>query len=418
VQRQHELRAAGELAGDALAGVTDVVADTHISIVNRLVRHLPAAAPVATVHKAAAGLVYAGVSVGLRALAVGTAEVLARRGHPEAPAPSTTPGGRAVLPVINGFWGDHVEERHPMMAVPMAVRVDGHDVALEPALVAQLFPQATGRIVVFLHGLVESEDAWKLGYRPDDPDTVPYGQRLHDDLGFTPVYVRYNAGLRVSENGRRASDLLARLHASWPVPVEEIVLIGHSMGGLVSRSACHYGTTHAQPWVTNLTTVVTLGTPHLGAPLEQGAHVAHLVLRSLPETEPLSRILGRRSVGIKDLRYGHLVDEDWHGHDADEFLKDRSTEVPFVDHATYYFVAASLTRDLSHPAGHLLGDGMVRYPSASGRGRGREIPFEIDNGAHIGGLHHLSLLNHPAVYEQLRRWLGPRDAPSEDRPGD
>jgi len=410
VERQQELRAAGRLAGDALAGVTEVVADTHTSIVDRVVRHLPTAEPVATVHRAASGVLYAGVSVGLRALALGTAEVLARRSHPDAAAPSKTPGGRAVLPVINGFWGDHVEQRHPMMAVPMAVRVDGHDVALEPDLVAQLFPQATGRIVVFLHGLAESEDAWKLGWVHGDPQTTPYGQRLHDDLGFSPVYVRFNAGLRVSENGRRANDLMARLHAAWPVPVEQIVLIGHSMGGLVSRSACHYGKAHGAAWVSSLTTVITLGTPHLGAPLEQGAHVAHVVLRSLPETEPLSRILGRRSVGIKDLRYGHLVDEDWHGHDPDEFLKDRSTEVPFVDHATYYFVAASVTRDLQHPAGHLLGDGMVRYPSASGRSQGREIPFEIDNGVHIGGVHHLSLLNHPAVYEQLCRWLGPESA--------
>lgn len=68
-------------------------------------------------------------------------------------------------------------------------------------------------------------------------------------------------------------------------------------------------------------------------------------------------------------------------------------------------MAASLTRDVEHPAGQLLGDGLVRYPSASGAGRTRRIPFEIDNGAHLGGLDHLSLLNHPAVYARLRDWL-------------
>lgn len=164
------------------------------------------------------------------------------------------------------------------------------------------------------------------------------------------------------------------------------------MGGLVARSACHLGDVAQASWTPLVHAVVSLGTPHLGAPLEKSAHVADLLLRRLPETEPVGRLLATRSLGIKDLRYGALVEQDWAGHDPDELLRDRCTDVPFLPHAAYHWVAATLTRSPGHPAGRLLGDGMVRPPSAGGVGRSRRIPFETDHGAHVGGSGHLDLL--------------------------
>ena len=40
--------------------------------------------------------------------------------------------------------------------------------------------------------------------------------------GWTPVYVRYNTGRRISENGRSLAELLEETVADWPVDVEEI----------------------------------------------------------------------------------------------------------------------------------------------------------------------------------------------------
>jgi pimeloyl-ACP methyl ester carboxylesterase len=244
--------------------------------------------------------------------------------------------------------------------------------------------------VVFLHGLSLSEESWWRvagGRRP----ARSYGDRLGRDLGLTPVYVRYNTGLRISDNGRALSRLLDELTASWPVPVRSIALVGHSMGGLLARSACHCGNIDGAAWVPAVGTVVTLGTPHLGAPLEKGVHVTDWLLSRLPETAPLARPLQARSAGVRDLRLGSVAEED--------------AEVPFLDHATYYFVAAVVSRDPEHPAGRLLGDGLVRYPSASGQGRTRRVPFEIGNGARLCGVGHLALVNHPAVYRRLRAWL-------------
>jgi hypothetical protein len=85
---------------------------------------------------------------------------------------------------------------------------------------------------------------------------------------------------------------------------------------------------------------------------------------------------------------------------VDAFLANRCAEVPFLPHVTYYWVAASLTRDPSHPLGQLVGDGMVRYPSASA------VQGE---GLRVGGVSHLDLLNDDAVFEALSGWVTPAD---------
>ena len=150
--------------------------------------------------------------------------------------------------------------------------------------------------------------------------------------------------------------------ATWPVEVEQIALIGHSMGGLVARSACHHG----GDWTALVRHTVSLGTPHSGAPLEQAVHAMSAALHVVPETRPFARFLRRRSAGIRDLRRGSLVDEDWRDQDPDALRTKALREVPLLEDATHCFVAATVTRSPSHPVGRLLGDTLVLSPSASG----------------------------------------------------
>jgi pimeloyl-ACP methyl ester carboxylesterase len=264
----------------------------------------------------------------------------------------------------------------------------------------------TPRLGIFVHGLCETDDSWRVQPLSAEPwPHPPYGSRLGDELGYTPLYLRYNTGLRISDNGRRLSGLIERTVEGWTTDVEEIALVGHSMGGLVARSACHYGRADDATWADHVRHVFCLGSPHLGAPLEKAANAAGYALARVPETRPLAEIVNGRSVGIKDLRFGSCVEEDWCDCDPDEFLTDRCNEVPFLDCASYYFVAATLSCDPDAPLGAIIGDLLVRYASASGAGRNRRIPFELDNGRHLGGVNHFQLLNHPAVYEQIRVWL-------------
>jgi pimeloyl-ACP methyl ester carboxylesterase len=388
--RSAEIRALGDLAGELFAAAGTVVSDMHEAIAGRPFGALgPVARPVQVIHDGISEAVHTGVRGGLRAAASGGAYAASLHAGDDTPLASRL-GGSLALGALNGLYGDHLAATGSVLALPMTIRRDDD--------------AATPRIAVFVHGLCETDDAWRVLPPGDGPKRATYGDRLRDELGFSPLYVRYNSGLHVSDNGRRLAELLDELMLEWPVPVEEVVLIGHSMGGLVARSACHYAALERRAWREALRHVFCLGAPHLGADLEKGANVLGWALGRLPETGAFAKVVNARSAGIKDLRFGACVEEDWRDCDPDELLRDRCAEVPFLPDAGYYFIAASL-RD--GPLGSLLGDLLVRPPSASGRGssRGRRIEFEVDNGRELAGLTHLDLLNHPAVYAQLRTWI-------------
>jgi pimeloyl-ACP methyl ester carboxylesterase len=205
---------------------------------------------------------------------------------------------------------------------------------------------------------------------------------------------------------------MEQLVAAWPGGADGIALVGHSMGGLVARSACWHGAQDHAEWVRLVRQSVSLGTPHMGAPLEQAVHVLSAGLAALPETRPVANLLRRRSGGIRDLRQGSLVDEDSRDRDPDALRTAACAEVPLLEGATHCFVSATITRSDRHPLARLLGDTLVLVPSASGRSRTRRIPFDEEYGMHVGGATHFALLNHPAVYERLRDWLAAAPRPA------
>jgi pimeloyl-ACP methyl ester carboxylesterase len=403
--RKGEVRSLSEIAADSLAQPGVTAREVHSAVASRVFGMLgPLGAPVRVVHDGISNSAYHAIAAGLRTPLRAGGRVLARGADEGSAAIADSTPGALALGALNGIAGDRLAKDHPDLALDLTVRHRGRELPLDPEALAEAFPDATPRLAVFVHGLCETEDGWRRGSSDERP-ARSYGARLREDLGYSPVYVRYNTGLRVSDNGQELAAALDRALASWPVDVEEIALVGHSMGGLVARSACYYGERDERAWTGQVRHVFCLGTPHLGAPLEKAAHLASWTLSRLPESRPFADLfLNGRSVGIKDLRFGSLVEEDWSGEDPDEFLRHRCREVPFLPDATYCFIGATLTKR-PHGVGGLIGDLLVHYPSASGQGRGRRIPFEVDNGRHVGGVHHLQLLNHPAVYEQITEWL-------------
>ncbi|HHH11775.1 MAG TPA: alpha/beta fold hydrolase, partial [Sorangium sp.] len=313
----------------------------------------------------------------------------------------------SALALLNGAFGDHLERQHSALATPMTVRHQGKALSLNGSALAAALPHASGRLCLFIHGLACTE--WTFSYDAErlyaDP-CVNYGTLLARDLGMTPLYLRYNSGRHISHNGQQLARVLQQLVDHYPVPIDELVLIGHSMGGLLARSACYYGPHDG--WVKKLRRVICLGSPHLGAPLEQASHMLSLVLRSIDTmgTQIPGHILNARSSGIKDLRFGYILDEDWLGASA-EACDDRSRrDVPFVEHADYYFVAGTISEDPSSTMATLLGDVLVRPKSAAGVHQRplRSIPFAAERGATAAGLSHLRLANHPLVYQHMVRW--------------
>lgn len=394
-----EIRAVGELAGQALAGTGTLVRDVHAAIARRAFAAVgPSGEAARAVHDGITAAVYGGVRATLGALPRGAGAALARSAPADAPSLLDSPRGSLALAALNGAIGDALEQAGSELALAMTIRHRGADV--DPQFPA--VPGAGPRLAIFVHGLGETDMAWRLRAAAERPG---YGALLRRELGYTPLELRYNTGRHISENGRALADLLERLTAAWPTAVEEIVLVGHSMGGLVARSACHYADREGHGWTAVVRHVFCLGAPHLGAPLEKGANVLGWALERVPETRPVARIVNGRSAGIKDLRFGACAEEDWCDGDPDELLTDRCHDVPFLPHATFYFIAATISERRGTPLGAILGDLVVRYPSAAGAGRRRRIPFAIEDGHHVGGLTHFDLLNHPAVYEQMRTWL-------------
>lgn len=329
-------------------------------------------------HRGIAGAVYAGVSAGLRAASVGLDKAAATGVGPRL---EDGPRGRFVSSAVNGLIGDRLLRERPQMAIPMAVRSGGRDVPLDG--LAEAFPAATGRVVVFLHGLCENESYWN---RWRERTGTTYGEALAG-RGWTPVFLRANTGLGLRENGVALAALMQRLVEGWPVEVEQVALVGHSLGGLVVRAAGAAATEDERPWTERVTDVVTLGTPHLGAPIAWGIGHGSRGLGVLPETAAFGRILDWRSVGVHDLVAGLAHD------------------VPPLPHARYRLVAATLTRSQRHPVGDVVGDLLVRPRSAYGRDRRGRTLFPGGEVLHVGRTDHFGLLNHPEVHRALQRWL-------------
>jgi len=399
-----ELSALASFAGEELQRAIGGIASTHGAIARRAFQaNGSAAAPVRAAHDAISAAAYGGVRVGAGALSRLAARALDSLPAEGRPALSQRAGGASGLAVLAGLVGDRLSDAGSPLVPAMSIRVDGEAVAARLETLADAFPAAGPRLCVFLHGLMESEFAWGTASAGGSPT---YGSALADELGFTPIYIRYNTGLHISENGSALSGLLQAVVEHWPVPVTDVALVGHSMGGLVARSACRHGELHDADWVSLVHHTVSLGTPHHGAPLPRAVHVADVALHAVPETRAFGGLLRRRSAGIRDLRHGSLVDEDWCDRDPHALREAAVAEVPLLAGATHCFVSATVTRSSSNPLGRLLGDTLVLPASAEGRERRERLAFSDDHGLRLGGTHHLALLRHPRIRAQLCRWLG------------
>ena len=193
----------------------------------------------------------------------------------------------------------------------------------------------------------------------------------------------------------------------WPVPVRELAIVGHSMGGLVARSACHYGAVSRRAWLRHLAKLVFLGTPHHGAPLERGGHVVDRLLASNRLTAPLARLGQIRSAGITDLRYGNLVERDWKGRNRFKHAEDTRTSVPLPNGVQCFTIAATTATQRGALSTRLIGDGIVPMSSALGRHRdpGRTLTFPKSRRWIAYGTNHLDLLSSREVYARIRQWL-------------
>jgi PGAP1-like protein len=287
--RRRDIRAVGLLASEASGVVTTLVRDMHAGIAGRVFSSVgPSSRPTQLIHDGLTRVIYGAVDQGLRGATtlggVVASEMWGRDGDEALETRDDTGGAMAA---INGIYGDQLAGQDNPLALTMQIRQHGQPVALTEDGLSSAFPRATGRLAVFVHGWCLTERSWWRRPRSGN-DERSYGERLHSDGGWNPVYLRYNTGLHISQNGRTLADILERLQLLWPVPIDELVLVGHSMGGLVVRSACYYGVQQHHWWTAAVRHVVCLGSPHMGADLEKGVNVAAWAMTRLPETRAIA----------------------------------------------------------------------------------------------------------------------------------
>ena len=381
-----DLAGASRLAIEALTGVTELVEAVHMNVLNKAIG-TGVVRPVAGV----TSLVYRSVK-GVTRLVGGSLDAVLARLVPDLGEPAAWAGRDALLAALNGVLGDRLAASGNPLAIPMRLRQGGKPLALH-AVAAP-----SGRILVLAHGLCMNDLQWQR-------DGVDHGAMLAAEGGYTSVYLHYNSGRHISVNGREFAQQLQALVDGWPVPVAEIVILGHSMGGLLARSACHYAAQAQQGWLGHLSKMVFLGTPHLGAPLERGGNWVHLFTDLSAYSAPFSRLAKIRSAGITDLRHGSVLDDDWDGQDRFAHGTPLPQHVPLPEGVRCYALAATIGKREGDLADRLLaGDGLV--PVSSGLAEpddpARSLAFERHV---VYQTNHMQLLSSPQVSERLLAWL-------------
>jgi triacylglycerol lipase len=306
-----------------------------------------------------------------------------------------------AIGVLNGVVGDYLERTGNGLAIEMACYLDERAVPLTRAGLQAAYPNATPRIALLVHGIMCTETVWEM------PSGDDYGSLLARDFGITPVYVRYNTGRAIPNNGRALALLLDALVAAYPVPVDEIVAIGYSMGGLVLRSACHVAASESQAWLPLLRRAFYVGTPHLGAPLERVGRIVANVLNAVPDpyTRLIADIANLRSDGVKDLGDGDVRDEDRERRTLPRGLRDAMHPVPLLPSIEHYLIAGTLHADSRIAA--VFGDSLVPVPSGTYEPRHSTASAAFPTG-HVrvlSGVGHLALAHNSDVYAQLCEWL-------------
>ena len=399
-----DLRGAASLTTDAVAGLISLVEAMHARIASLPRPPGAAASPLDDEHtRGITGLVYETVR-GVTHVVGGSAEALLGWLGPTltAPDPHQPPRAEreAVVAALNGLLGDHLAATDNPLAIAMSFRQAGRQLVAERLAMRARLVTASPRLLVLLHGLCMNDLHWQRAGHD-------HGEALARELGYTPIYLHYNSGLSVSTNGRILAQLMERLYDAWPVPIERLVMLGHSMGGLVARSAIHHGTLIQRGglrWPTRVNDLVCLGTPHQGAPLEVAGHGIELLLGAAPYAAPLARLGKLRSAGIQDLRHGNIVS----GRVGDDGTHAQP-QVGLPSTTRCYAVAASLgpAAGNSTVKAKLPGDGLVPVASALGRhgAPDRRLAFAEDRQAVVHETGHLDLLSSAQVFGLLRQWL-------------
>lgn len=306
----------------------------------------------------------------------------------------------AFTATLNGVIGDYLEQTNNPLQIRMEFRHKGQSVKLDHSSIEAIYPKNNGKLLLMIHGSSMNDLQW-------NHNNHNHGESIARDLNASPIYLHYNSGKHISTNGKELANLLEQLIREWPTVVEELIIISHSMGGLVARSAVYYGQTKEHSWINTLSDLIFLGTPHHGSPIEKAGNYVDLILEKIPYTKPLAPLGKIRSAGVTDLRFGNIIDEDWQGVDRFERRGDRRIHIGLPEKTRCYAIAASKGKTKKLRFSKIKGDGLVTVKSALGMHKNatKDLDFKEEHTRIIYKSAHIDLLSNQEVYLQLKTWL-------------
>ena len=390
------LQGFARLITDATIGITDLVETMHKRVV--LTPFLPST-PIQHLITNIAGITYNNIRWGTQFIGGSLDNVLGQLA-PILGEIKTTDKKEAIRSALNGVVGDYLEEKENPLKITMQFRHKSKAIPLDSKSIEEIYPTINGKILLMVHGSCKNDIQWtRKGHS--------HGTALAKELDKTPIYLHYNSGRHISSNGQNFNELLENLVLNWPIPIEELVIIAHSMGGLVTRSALYYGHQQQKKWTEHLQKIVFLGTPHHGAPLERIGNYLDSILVAIPYVKPFARLGKIRSAGITDLRYGNLIDEDWQGNDRFEIQGDQRQHIPLPKQIECYSIAAAIGKATDTLSTRIIGDSLVDVKSALGQyeNPARNLDFKDSNTWVVYALTHSDLLSNLKVYAKIKEWI-------------
>jgi len=391
-----ELQGLTRLITDATIGITDLVEAMHRRVVHPPI--LPSS-PIQDAITKIAGFTYKNIRWSTRLIGSGTDKAL---GHltPVLGKMKTTKEREAIRSVLNGVIGDYLEKNENPLKIDMQFRHQAKAIHLNSKSLEKTYSDINGKILLMVHGSCMNDIQWT--HKEHNHGTV-----LAKEFHMTPIHLYYNSGRHISTNGQEFNELLEELVQHWPVPVEQLVIIAHSMGGLVSRSAQYYGQQQQKPWTKYLKKIIFLGTPHHGAPLEQTGNYLDVILEAIPYAKPFARLGKIRSAGVTDLRYGNLLDEDWQNNDRFKINGDKRQNISLPEGVECYSIAGIVGKKTDSIASQILGDNLVGVKSALGQHKKptKNLNFKKSNTWIAYESNHSELLSNPKIYAKIRSWI-------------
>lgn len=384
------------LITDATIGITDLTETMHRRVVHP--PFLPST-PIQHLITDIAGITYKNIKRTTQFIGAGTHKVLGQLdsvlGEMEA-----TDEKEAIRSILNGVVGDYLEKSGNPLAITMKFRHQAQAISLDSNSLQQAYPAINGKILLMVHGSCMNDIQWTRKEHN-------HGTALAEELHKTPVYLLYNSGLHISTNGQNFNELLEKLVLHWPVPIEELTIVAHSMGGLVTRSALHYGQQQQKSWTKQVKKIFFLGTPHHGAPLEQAGNYLDFILEAIPYAKPFARLGKIRSAGVTDLRYGNIIHEDWQGDDRFKLQNDQRQHISLPEQVECYSIAGIIGKTADAVPSRWLGDKLVSVKSALGEHKNpaKHLNFRKENTWVAYECSHLDLLSHPQIYAKIKGWM-------------